>query len=487
MLPNLAQDVEQSILASLHNSCDLVVKRLDSATTLFFIANLVDPAIIQQQLIGTLQQIGEADMQVETLLQALPVGNARLVNSIGEAVDAIVRGHAFAYRSGHRLGIAVDAAKPQARDLSTAENETHIFGPQVAFNESLATNIALLRSLIADPKLICESFEIGKKTHTSVALLYVKDLADERNVNTLRQRVTGLDFDGTMGSTTLQQLIEDNTWTIFPQMVSTERPDRVGFGLLEGKVALIVDGSPLAIVSPCTFLDFFKSAEDYYVRWNIGTFIRLLRMLAVLFSITLTPIYVAALTYHYEIIPPALLVPLVQTRSRVPFPPLIEALIMEVTMELLREAGVRLPTKVGQTMAIVGGIVIGQAAVQAGFTSNILIMVVALTALASFTTPSYDMGTSIRFVRFPMIILAGMWGFIGIVFGACFLLIHLLRQTSLGQPFMHPFYPLRFGAWKDGIIRLPFSMADHRPPNKQHANKPGFGARKARKNHDIDE
>lgn len=486
MLPDSAQDVEQSILASFHQSCDLVVKRVDSATTLFYMSNLVDPAIIQQQLIGTLQRIGEHDMPVETLLQALPVGRAKLIYAVSEAVDAIVRGHAFVFRSGHRLGIAVDAAKPQARDLSTAEIETNIFGPQVAFNESLATNIALLRSLIADPSLVCESFEVGEKTHTKIALLYVKDLADERNVDTLRQRVTGLDFDGTMGSTTLQQLIEDNTWTIFPQMMMTERPDRSCFGLLEGKVALIVDGSPFVIMSPCTFLDFFKSSEDYYVRWNIGTFIRLLRLLAVLLSITLTPIYVAAVTYHYEIIPPALLVPLVQTRSRVPFPPLIEALIMEVTMELLREAGVRLPTKVGQTMAIVGGIVIGQAAVLAGFTSNILIMVVALTALASFTTPSYDMGTSIRFIRFPMIILAGIWGFIGIVFGACFLLIHLLRQTSLGQPFMHPFYPLRFKAWKDGVIRLPLPMTE-RTPGGQHASKPRSKARNARKQHDIDE
>ncbi|MBW9234449.1 spore germination protein, partial [Leptospira santarosai] len=184
---------------------------------------------------------------------------------------------------------------------------------------------------------------------------------------------------------------------------------------------------------------FFQSREDQNLRWPIASFLRILRFSAVFLSIYLTPMYVAALTFHYEIIPQSLLVPLSESRALVPFPPIIEALLLELIIELLREAGARLPTKVGQTIGIVGGIVIGTAAVQAGITSNILIIIVALSALASFTTPSYMMGNVIRVIRFPLILLAGFWGFYGIMLGFCFVLIHLIRQSSLGSPYTAPF------------------------------------------------
>lgn len=285
----------------------------------------------------------------------------------------------------------------------------------------------------------------------------------EQMVATLKQRVISLKIDSILDSSILAQLIEDNSLSIFPQMVLTERPDRTSAWLLNGKIAVLVDGSVQAIGCPQSFIEFFQSMEDQNVRWHISTFLRILRMIAMMLSIFFTAVYVASLTFHYEIIPQAFLVPLSESRSRVPFPPIIEALLLEFIIELLREAGARLPTKVGQTMGIVGGIVIGTAAVQAGFTSNILIIIVALGALASFTTPSYMMGNVIRILRFPLIIFAGFWGFYGLMAGFCFLLIHLLRQSSLGSPFLAPFYPLRLTDWRDSIIRLPLSFTFRRP------------------------
>ncbi|MER2170879.1 MAG: spore germination protein, partial [Psychrobacillus psychrodurans] len=219
-----------------------------------------------------------------------------------------------------------------------------------------------------------------------------------------------------------------------------------------------------------SFIEFFHSREDKNLRWPVATFIRLLRFAALFISIFFTPMYVASLTFHYEVIPQPLLVPLSESRAIVPFPPILEALFLELIIELLREAGARLPTKIGQTIGIVGGIVLGTAAVQAGITSNILIIIIALCALSSFTTPNYIMGNVIRVLRFPIIILAGFWGYYGIIFAFCFLLIHLLRQTSLGAPYMSPFYPPRFKNWGDSIIRLPIKYVIRKSPNARVSN-----------------
>ena len=254
-------------------------------------------------------------------------------------------------------------------------------------------------------------------------------------------------------------------------MLLTERPDRFCDGLLNGKIGIIVNGSSMAILCPCSFLEFFHSREEQNLRWQLATFIRMLRFGAVFLSIFLTPLYVASLTFHYEIIPQPLLVPLSESRAIVPFPPLVEALILEIIIELLREAGARLPTKIGQTIGIVGGIVLGTAAVQAGITSNILIIIIALCALASFTTPNYMMSNVIRLLRFPIIILAGFWGYYGMMLAFCFLMIHLLRQSSLGAPYLAPLYPPRLADWGTAIIRLPLGLLKRGASNNEIFNQ----------------
>jgi spore germination protein len=261
----------------------------------------------------------------------------------------------------------------------------------------------------------------------------------------------------------LSELIEDNPFSPFPQFMMTERPDAVASQIVQGRIAVVVDRSPSVLVGPVTFTSFFQSIDDYSMRWMIASFLRLQRFVGFFIAAFLPAIYIAVISFNYELIPLKLIFSIGESRERVPFPPLAEAMIMEITIEMLREAGIRLPAPIGQTVGIVGGIVIGQAAVQAGIVSNIMVIVVALTAIASFIIPNYDMASGIRLIRFPMMFIASMFGIVGIVIGLMVFIAHLLTLESLGIPFGSPLAPVRFSDWKDTFVRLPLWKMVDRP------------------------
>ncbi|MFC5591175.1 spore germination protein [Sporosarcina soli] len=462
----------QTVSAAVHHSSDLIVKSIPPSLTLIYIDNLVDTKALTDHII--LELVKYPGVSSQNLTSYLPVPQVKLTEEVGDAVRALMDGSVLIHVEGDAQIVLANIPTTESRSLSAPEMESQVIGAQVAFNESLSTNVSLIRRLIKNPDLCNELMEVGERSTTSVALLYIKGVASDEMVNTLRQRITDLETDSVLDSSILEQLIDDNSLSIFPQMLLTERPDKLCGELLNGKLGLIIDGSSLAIVCPHSFLEFFQSQEDQNLRWQIATFTRLLRFSAVVLSVFLTPLYVAALTYHYEVIPQTLLVPLSESRALVPFPPLFEALLLELIIELLREAGVRLPSKVGQTIGIVGGIVVGTAAVQAGVTSNILIIIIALGALSSFTTPSYMMGNVIRLIRFPLILLAGLWGFYGVMLGFCFIMVELLRQSSLGSPYTAPFYPPRLMDWGDSLVRLPLPLTFKRPSNTRPEDEDKF-------------
>lgn len=453
----------QSIKEATHNSSDLITKSITPNLRLIYIDNLVDVPTLNNHILQVL--LKHTNESPENITSNLTIAQVKLTDKVGDAVIAIMNGTVLIHVEGYSQVVLATIPTNDSRALSAPENESQVIGAQVGFNESLSTNISLIRRYIKNPNLCNEKLEVGKQSKTAISMLYIKGIASDEMVNTLRQRIADLKVDSVLDSSILEQMIDDNSLSIFPQMLLTERPDKLCAELLNGKLGVIVDGSSLAIVCPHSFLEFFQSQEDQNLRWPIATFTRLLRFSAVVLSVFLSPLYVAALTFHYEVIPQSLIVPLSESRALVPFPPLLEALLLELIIELLREAGIRLPSKVGQTIGIVGGIVIGTAAVQAGITSNILIIIVALGALSSFTTPSYMMGNVIRIIRFPLIVLAGLWGFYGIMLGLCFILIHLLRQTSLGSPYTAPFYPPRLLDWRDSLVRLPLPFTFKRPSN----------------------
>ena len=404
-----------------------------------------------------------------------------------QVTPQLLQGGIYIHVAQESYGLVMPSSGMKVRQISQPESESIVIGPQIAFVEDLETNLSIIRRYLPTPRLLNEQLLVGGSIPTKVALLYMDELADEANVQTMRQRIVNLSMDGLIDASLLAQYISDNEYSVFPDFQLTERPDRVVAGISQGQIAVMVDGSPYAILAPTSLLQFFHSPDDFYFRWSIATFVRLLRVVGMVFSLLLTPAYVASLTFHYELIPADLLISLALSRARVPFPPLMEALLLEGIIELLREAGARLPTKVGQTIGIVGGIVIGTAAVQAGFTSNILIIIVALGALSSFIAPSYMFGATIRVIRFPMILLAGMWGGIGIAVGFSFIITHLLRQTSLGRPYLSPIYPMRISDMKDSVIRTPLSIYARLPVFYRTGQKLRFDPEKAHRIEDVDE
>ncbi|MBM4760769.1 spore germination protein [Bacillus sp. B15-48] len=451
-----------------------------------FMPTLVDEKVVDNHALPSLLE-GEF-AHIDDVKKLLPIVDVELSTEKHEIAKKLLEGYVLlTLEDDMRKFAFFSAQKEVVRSVSPPEIEFSVIGPKEAFVESINQNINMIRKRLPIKELITEEFTIGKLSKTKVALLYIDGITNGDIVNTVRQRINDIEFDDLVDSSYLVQLISDNERSPFPQLLDTERPDRVVSVLGEGKIAIIADGSPHVLIGPTTLMEFFSSFEDYYLNWFLASFLRLIRVFGVTFSVLITPIYVATLSYHYELIPKDLLSTLIVSRRVVPFPPILEALFLEITIELLREAGARLPTKVGQTIGIVGGIVLGTASVEAGLTSNVLLIFIALSALASFTTPVYKMSNTIRLLRFPFLFMAELWGMLGITVAFCFMLTHLIRLESLGFPFMQPLYPPRREDLKDAFIRLSFKKQANRPQFLRTEKPQRFSTEKANQINDIDE
>ncbi|WP_010676480.1 spore germination protein [Bacillus timonensis] len=448
--------------------------------------NIIDTKTLNEQILPYL--LYAKIYSIRELQGIIPNKEIIITKKTGEIENKLLQGSIMIqFHKNDSECALIDAVKFEKRSVNSPEVEFSVNGPKEAFVESLDTNLNLIRKRLPVPELRVKELTVGKLSKTKVAVLYIEDIVEKENVQTVLQRISDVEFDSISDSSFISQMIIDNTYSPFPQMLETERPDRVASVLVEGKIAILSEGSPQAVISPTTLVEFFSSFEDYFMNWYIASFVRMLRLFSVIFSILITPIYVAVLTYHHELIPRDLLATLVISRREVPLPPILEALFLEITIELLREAGARLPAKVGQTIGIVGGIVIGTASVEAGLTSNVLLIMIALAALASFTTPVYTMGNTIRIIRFPFLLFAQLWGLLGIVLCFCFLMTHLIRLTSLGRPFLEPIYPIRVRDLRDAFVRLPYSQLAKRPVYVRPEDTNRFNRKKAEAKKDIDE
>lgn len=451
-----------------------------------YIKPMVDNETVHRDIMPYLIK-AEAD-SLESLANILPYTTAILTKDIKEIKEKMLIGFIFIQKDlKDPKGILLNAVAKNGRSVSPPEVEFSVIGPKESFIESIDTNISLIRKRLPVPNFKVQHLVLGKITKTKVAILYLQGIANEENINTMYQRLQDVEYDQIIDSSFITQMVADNDNSPFPQLIDSERPDRVVSALVEGKIAVIVDGSPFAVMGPTTIMEFFTAFDDYALVWYLASFFRTIRLAAVAFSIFATPLYVAVLTYHYQLVPKDLIGTLVSSRMGIPFPPIVEAMFMELTIEVLREAGVRLPTKVGQTIGIVGGIVIGTASVQANLTSNVLLILVAMAALASFTTPNYKMNNTVRLLRFPFLIAAALWGMLGIA--ACFAVIvaHLLKLKSLGRPYIEPFFPFRLSDLKDAFIRLPFRNQGKRPMQLRPEDVGRLDTKRARARHDIDE
>lgn len=361
----------------------------------------------------------------------------------------------------------------ESRGVSQPETETVIRGPRDGFTESVKVNMTLVRRRIKDTNLKIKMQKVGRRSQTSLAIMYMDDIVDKSLLQEVNERLRSIDIDAVLDSSILENLIEDDYLSPFPQIENTERPDSVAAAIYEGRVAIIVDNSPFVLIVPATIGTLMQSSEDYYTRWTESSFIRIIRFIAIFLSVLAPALYIAITAYHPGLLPTKLTYYLAASRVNVPFPAVVEAFLMELTMELLRESGTRISGPIGTTVGIVGGLIIGQAAVEAGIVSPLMIIIVAITTISSFAIPSYELSAGFRVWRFILIACAAIFGLYGIMLGVIILGTHLIKLDSFGVPFTSPYSGLGIssGDLKDTLIKMPIQELEKRPTFTQPRNK----------------
>lgn len=486
-----SQNTQESLKCNLHdniqhikdmlgNSSDIVFREIQIGSdrqikaAIIYTDGLADAKSIQTFIMESLMldvtnnELNKMITSQEDTFQVLKdhfltAGDIKDVITLGPLLTSLLSGDAILLLDGYEQGFSIGMRGWKDRGVTETTTETVIRGPKEGFTENLRTNTALIRRKIKDPNLWLETKAIGRVTKTDVAIMYIKGIVSDDILKEVHTRLDRIDIDGILESGYIEELIEDETYTPFPTVYHTERPDVIAADLLEGKVAIIVDGTPIVLVVPTMFVSFMQAAEDYYQRADISSLIRILRYVCIFISLLGPSLYIAITTFHQEMLPTQLLISLASQREGVPFPAFIEALMMEISFEILREASLRLPKAIAQSISIVGTLVIGSAAVEAGIISAAMVIVVAITAISSFVLPAYDMAMTIRMLRFLMMGLAASFGLFGIIIGVIALVLHLCSLRSFGIPYMSPFAPYIRDDMKDTIFRVPHWAMFNRP------------------------
>lgn len=393
----------------------------------------------------------------------LSIGLIVEVKNFKDIFERLFLGYALVLIDGCTVGIGCNVYGGPKRGVEEPKTEMLIRGPREGFTESLRVNTILLRRKIRSPKLWLEQHKVGEITQTPLGIVYIKGLADETVLKDLRNRIQNINIDGILESSYIEELMGDQRWTPFPMVISHERPDAIAGNLLEGRIAIIVDGTPFVLIVPSTLNMFFQAAEDYYQSFQMATFLRLLRFVSFFIALLMPSIYVAIIGYHQEMIPTQLLLKLAAQREGVPFPAYLEAFIMELVFEILREAVLRMPSTAGSAISIVGGLVIGQSVVEAGIVSSAVVIVVSFTAISSFVAPVYTLGIAARLLRFLLLVAASTLGFYGIALVMLLILLHLSNLRSFGVAYLKPFGPFYWKDLKDTMLRAPLWKMKARP------------------------
>lgn len=383
-----------------------------------------------------------------------------------DAIRGVLIGDAVLFIDGVDTALKMPDQGYPKMGISKSEAEKVVRGSDESFAESEKANTALIRKRIRNTKLKVKEFQVGVRSFTNVAIVYIEDLAEKALVEEIHRRLTEYDIDGVMDSGVMEQLAEESWISPFPQFQSTRRPDRAAMEVLNGKVVVLVDNSPVALLLPTDVNSFLKTTDDYYNRFYMATFARVIRYVAAFFALTLPGLYLAVTNFHTQILPTPLLLSFSKAREGVPFPAALEVLLMELSFELIREAGVRLPGTMGNTIGIVGGLIIGQAAVEANLVSPIVVIVVAFTALCSFAIPNEEFAFSFRILKFLLIALSAWFGFFGFLIGLFLVLVHMASLKSFDVPYLSPYVGAQLNGYqdeKDSVVRFPLRMLWKRP------------------------
>lgn len=412
---------------------------------------MVDSLLINNAILQPLMTLSALPMELKEPVQdvvyntLIPHNQIKKCKTYQEVIDEVNFGGIGLFIDKIDIAFAGDVKGWEHRNVEQPTSELNIRGPKESFNETIRVNTALLRKALKDENLIVEDVLVGVRSKTPCSIVYIKNIVNDSLVDEVRKRLKSIKIAYLRDSGELEQFLEDSTYLPAPQMLLTERPDRVTKYLAEGRIAIIVHGSPFAIIAPVTIFNLLHSPEDHYIRYPYATVLRFIRIIGILFTALLPSLYLAVTNYHQEMLPTDLLLAIASSREKVPFPTLISILIMEIAFELIREAGIRIPGPIGPTLGIVGGLILGQAAVAANLVSPVLIIVVAVTGIGSFAIPDFSLGYSFRTLRFIYLFLASFAGLLGISLGIFIHLLLLVHAKSFGVPFMAPFAPKTTG------------------------------------------
>ncbi|WP_090820539.1 spore germination protein [Paenibacillus sp. yr247] len=427
-------------------------------------SNILKPLIYD----GLPQGLGMIDSLAQMCKQELvSVLSTNKLSNFEEIVDQILKGNVAILADGENTALLADVTKFETRAIEEPFNEATIRGSKEGFTESLRMNTTMLRRILATPKMKFESLKIGRLTKTDVVIAYIEGIVSIPVLNEVRKRIHRIQIDGILESGYIEESIEETHLSPFPQMIVTERPDIVAAGLLHGKVAVLTNGGACVLVVPMTFWEGFQAPDDYYERFLFVTQIRWIRHIFALFSVVFPSVYIALTNFHPEMVPQKLMLTIATLREKAPFPTVIEVFMMELMFEGLREAGIRLPKQIGPLVSIVGALVIGEAAVRAGIISAPIVIVVSAAGISSFIIPRYRFAYALRMLRFPLLILSGVFGLFGLAIGIFAILIHLIQLSSFGTPYLTPVAPQIARRLTDVLMRWPRKRSVYNEPQNE--------------------
>ncbi|MGM7700367.1 spore germination protein [Pseudalkalibacillus sp. Hm43] len=465
--PKLEDNINE-MKQSIGNSMDIIVREFliqeNLNGAIIYTKGLTDLQMIQE-LLESLMLHGDEDKRIQfedVKKSILTVSQVEEQKEMSQLLTGLLSGDSILFLDGYETALLINTRKWKGRGVSEPITQPVVRGPQEAFTETLITNTALIRRKIRDENLWIENRQIGTRTKTDVAIAYINGVADDAIVEEVRSRLDKIKIDGILEGGYIEEFIQDSTYSPFPTVYNTERPDTVAANLLEGRIAIIVDGTPFVLIVPALFVQFFQASEDYYLRSDFGL-IRFLRLLTFFISLLAPSLYIAITTFHQEMLQTSLLISLAAQLEGIPFPAFVEASLMAVTFEILREASIRMPKVIGSAISIVGAIVLGEAAYTAGLVSPAMVIVVSITAIASFVTPAFTMSISIRVLRFILMIFAATFGLYGILIALFGLTLHLCSLRSFGVPYLSPVGPFNMNDQKDVLFRFPWPAMHNRP------------------------
>lgn len=467
----------QERMQELCSGCDdIIIRQMELGSVqkvkclVVYIEAAASNMMLEDSVIGKflnhLWEMDKEEMERAARENGLGISDRKELDSMEACMEALLSGDAVFFLEGYGKALKIAGKGYPGIGITQADSEKVLRGSKEAFSESVKTNTALIRKRVRTARLKVEEVILGEETHTVTALVYMENLAYPSLLEEIRERLHSFEIDGILDSGVVEQLTEDAWYSPFPQFQTTERPDRAGAAVLEGRIVLLCDNSPTALLLPTTLNSLIQTGDDYYGHFEIASLLRCIRYLAIGLAFSFPGLYLAVTDFHPQILPTNLLLSMADARVGVPFSAMAEVLLMEISLELMREAGLRMPGPIGNMIGIVGGLIIGQAAVSANLVSPMIVIVEALTALGSFSIPNEELSEAFRLLKYGMIVLCGFFGIYGFLTGWLLLFIHLCGLKSFGIPYLMPFAAAQrdgISRWTDGIFRAPMRRLNHRP------------------------